>query len=280
MTEDMKHETRDTPLLKKSDVVKSFWLWMFFYVSNYNYERLMANGFVHALIPILRKLYGKDIEEFKLAMKRHLEFFNTEPHFGSIIGGMTIALEEQRAQGKPINDQMITGLKTGLMGPLAGIGDTLWQGTLTPILLSFALSLSAGGSLIGVGMYIVAMPLIMFTIAYNLWMKGYFLGREGLQKLMSGNMVQKVMSIAQTTGGIVLGGLTATFVTLSTPVELQLGEQALKLQADVLDKLLIGLLPLAITLLTLYLLNRKMKSTTVLCIIAIISSVGAALGLF
>lgn len=96
-------------------------------------------------------------------------------------------------------------------------------------------------------------------------------------------MVSALMTRAKTTGGIVLGGLTATFVTLSTPVEFQLGEQALKLQADVLDKLLIDLLPLAITLLTLYLLNRKMKSTTVLCIIAIIaiiSSVGAALGFF
>lgn len=273
-------ETTEQNLLDKSDVVKSFWLWMFFYVSNYNYERLMANGFVHALSPILKKLYGHDKEEMKAALQRHLAFFNTEPHFGSIIGGITIALEEQRAQGKPISDQMINGLKTGLMGPLAGIGDTLWQGTLTPILLSFALSISSQGNLIGVGLYIILMPLIMFTIAYNLWMKGYFLGREGLQKLMAGNMIQKVMTIAQTMGGIVLGALTASFVTLSSPVSFQLGESVLKMQADVLDKLLLGLLPLAITLFTLHLLNRKMKSTTVLCIIAVISGIGAALGIF
>lgn len=276
----IKEQEADKNLLKKSDVVKSFWLWMFFYVSNYNYERLMANGFVHALSPVLKKLYGHDKEEMKAALRRHLTFFNTEPHFGSIIGGITIALEEQRAKGKPISDQVINGLKTGLMGPLAGIGDTLWQGTLTPILLSFALSLSAGGNLIGVGLYIVVMPLIMFTIAYNLWMRGYFLGREGLQKLMSGNMIQRVMSVAQTMGGIVLGGLTASFVTLSSPVKFQLGESVLKLQSDVLDKLLIGLLPLAITMFTLYLLNKKMKSTTVLCILAVVAGLGAAIGIF
>lgn len=272
--------TQQQGMLKKSDVVKSFWLWMFFYVSNYNYERLMANGFVHALSPVLKKLYGHDPEEMKAALRRHLAFFNTEPHFGSIIGGITIALEEQRAKGKPISDQMINGLKTGLMGPLAGIGDTLWQGTLTPILLSFALSLSAGGNLIGVGLYVALMPLIMFTISYNLWMRGYTLGREGLQKLMSGNRIQRVMSVAQTMGGIVLGGLTASFVTLSTPVSFTLGEAALNLQSDVLDKLLIGLLPLPLTLFTLCLLNRKMKSTTVLCVIAGVAGLGAAVGIF
>ncbi len=88
------------------------------------------------------------------------------------------------------------------------------------------------------------------------------------------------MTVAQTMGGIVLGGLSASFVTLSTPVSFQLGESVLKLQADVLDKLLLGFLPLVTTLFTLYLLNKKMKSTTVLCIITILSGVGAAFGIF
>lgn len=267
-------------LLKKSDVVKSFWLWMWFCVSNYNYERLMANGFTHALSPVLKKLYGHDEEAMKEALERHLVFFNTEPHFGGIIGGITVAMEEQKAQGKPISGQMINSLKTGLMGPLAGIGDTLWQGTLTPILLSFAISLGATGNLLGPALYVILMPLIMFTIAYQAWMKGYVLGKDGIRKLLAGNMIKKVMTLAQTMGGIVLGGLTAGFVTLSSPVTINVGESVLKLQADVLDKLLIGLLPLSVTLLTLVLLNKKMKSTTVLGFLAVIAGVGAALGIF
>ena len=276
----MSEEKKETSLLKKSDVVKSFWLWVFFAVSNYNYERLMANAFVHALSPVLKKLYGHDKEELKQALERHLVFYNTEPHFGSIIGGMTVAMEEQRAQGKPISDQMINSLKTGLMGPVAGIGDTLWQGTLIPITVSFGISFGATGNLIGPLFYATVMPGIMLFLAYNLWMKGYLLGREGVQKLLAGNMLQKVMSTAQTMGGIVLGGLAASFVSLSSPLALKLGETALSVQKDVLDKLLLGLLPLGITFLTLFLLNKKMKSTTVLLILTIIAAVGAAIGIF
>lgn len=271
---------KNEKVLKKSDVVKSFWLWMFFCVSNYNYERLMANGFSHALSPVLKKLYGDDEEAMKEALERHLVFFNTEPHFGGIIGGITVAMEEQKANGKPISGQMINGLKTGLMGPLAGIGDTLWQGTLTPILLSFAISLAATGNLLGPILYVILMPLIMFTIAYQAWMKGYILGKDGVRKLLAGNLIKKVMTLSQTMGGIVLGGLTASFVTLSSPAVLNIGETTLSVQTDVLDKLLLGLLPLSITLLTLVLLNRKMKSTKVLLILAAISAIGAVLGIF
>lgn len=276
----MNKENKETSLLKKSDVVKSFWIWVFFAVSNYNYERLMANAFVHALSPVLKKLYGHDEEELKEALERHLVFYNTEPHFGSIIGGMTVAMEEQRAQGKPISSQMINSLKTGLMGPVAGIGDTLWQGTLIPITVSFGISFGATGNLMGPLFYATVMPGIMLVLAYNLWMKGYLLGREGVQKLLAGNMLQKVMSTAQTMGGIVLGGLAASFVTLSSPLSLKLGDSALSIQTDVLDKLLLGLLPLSITFLTLFLLNKKMKSTTVLLILTIVAAVGAAIGIF
>lgn len=276
----MKEETKKNGLLKKSDVVKSFWLWVFFSVSNYNYERLMANAFVHALSPVLKKLYGNDEEEMKKALQRHLVFYNTEPHFGSIIGGMTVAMEEQRAQGQPISDKMINSLKTGLMGPIAGIGDTLWQGTLIPITVSFGISIGATGNLLGPLFYATVMPGIMLVLAYNLWMKGYVLGREGVQKLLAGNMLQKVMSTAQTMGGIVLGGLAASFITLSCPLKFKLGTTTLAIQTGVLDKLLLGLLPLSMTFLTLFLLKKKMKSTTVLLVLTVIAAIGAAIGIF
>lgn len=280
---DMKNkevEKKEVSLLKKSDVVKSFWLWMFFSVSNYNYERLMANGFVHALSPVLKRLYGNDKEKMTKALQRHLVFFNIEPHFGSIVGGITVAMEEQKAQGKPISTKMINSLKTGLMGPLSGIGDTLWQGTLIPITLSFGISFGATGNLVGPLFYAIVMPAIILFIAYNLWMKGYILGKEGVQKLLAGNMLQKVMNTAQTTGAIVLGGLAAGFVKLSSPLSLKMGNSVLSVQTAVLNKLFLGLLPLSITLFTFLLLNKKMKSTTVLLILAVVSGVGAFIGIF
>lgn len=266
--------------LSKKDVAKSFWRWTFFSHSNYNYERMQSTGFAHAMIPVLTRLYGNDTEKLKNAMQRHLEFFNTEPHFGGVIGGISIAMEEQKANGAPISGQMISSIKTGLMGPLAGVGDTLWQGTIVPILLSFAISIGAKGNLLGPSIYVVAMFCIMWTIAYQLWMRGYFLGKEGIMKILTGDMLKKTLTLSQTLGGIVIGGLTATFVQLSTPLKIHAGSAVISVQQNVLDVLFKGMLPFAMTLLVLLLLNKKLKSTYVLLIIVLIAGIGAAFWIF
>ena len=249
--------------LDKKEIVKAFWRWTFFSHSNYNYERLPATGMVN-----------------RAAIKRHMAFFNTEPHFGGVIHGMVIAMEEQRANGAPISDETINGMKTGLMGPFAGIGDTLWQGTLTPIVLSFGISLASTGNLLGPVLYTLIMFGVMLPIAYTLWMKGYEVGREGIQKILEGDLLRKVMTGASTMGGIVLGALTAGFVKLSTPLVLTLGGSNLSVQQNILDKLLVNILPLAITLITLKLLNKKLKSTTVLLILIVIGAIGGMTYLF
>ena len=133
MTPDMMDEGKKVSLTRR-DVQRSFWLWTFFSHANYNYERLQGTAFAQAMTPIIRKLY-KDPDEIKAALKRHLVFFNTEPNVGGVIHGAVIAMEEQRANGAPIDDDAINSVKSGLMGPLAGIGDVISQGTITPILL-------------------------------------------------------------------------------------------------------------------------------------------------
>lgn len=271
--------TRKT--LSKKDVVKSFWRWTFFSHANYNYERLCGTGFCHAMAPIIEKLYKDDPAEYKAAVKRHMEFYNTEPHFGGVINGMVIAMEEERANGAPISDEAINGIKTGLMGPFAGIGDTLWQGTLTPILLSIGISLASTGSLSGPLLYSVLMMGIMLSIAYYVWMTGYRLGKEGLQKILESNLIKKVITGASALGAIVMGALTASFVSVSTPLTINIQGASMSVQADILDKLFRGLLPLAMTLGVLYLLkNKKVKATKVMLLLILVGAIGAVIGIF
>lgn len=275
-----KEETIERKLSKK-DVVKAFWRWTFFSHANYNYERLQATGVVHAFSPALKKLYGDKPEEMKQACERHMQFFNTEPSFGGPILSIVLAMEEQRANDAPIDDATINGLKTGLMGPLAGIGDTLWQGTLIPILLSFTLAFGAEGNIImgPVAFFVLHMAVMLF-IAYYLWMKGYENGREGIQKIMSGSLLPYIMTFSQTLGAIVIGSLAANFVAVSTQLQIPLEEgEYLSIQTDVLDKLVLGLLPLAITLGTYILLKRKIKPTTVLLIMIVVGAVLAGFGI-
>ncbi|MFC6181364.1 PTS system mannose/fructose/sorbose family transporter subunit IID [Lactiplantibacillus daowaiensis] len=261
--------------LSKKEVVRAFWRWTFFSHANYNYERLQATGVIHALSPILKHLYGDDEDEMKEALQRHMEFFNTEPHFGGAILGMTIAMEEEKANGAPITSSTINSLKTGLMGPLAGIGDTLWQGTLIPILLSFTVSFGAKGNVfMGPILFVLLHLGIIWGIGYLSWMQGYSLGKEGIAKVLKGSLLPTVMTYAQCLGPIVIGALSATFVKVSTPMKINLGKEVLKVQTGILDKLILGLLPLGITLLAYYLLKRKFKPTTVVLILMLVGLVG------
>lgn len=265
----------DAKKVTKKEVVRAFWRWTFFSHANYNYERLQATGVIHALSPIFKNLYGDDEGQMKEALQRHMQFFNTEPHFGGAILGMTIAMEEEKANGAPITGETINGLKTGLMGPLAGIGDTLWQGTLIPILLSFTIGFgSKGNILMGPILFAILHLGIIWTVGYMSWMQGYKLGKEGIAKVLQGSLLPTVMTYAQCMGPIVIGALSATFVKVSSPMKFHLGKTVMKVQTGILDKLVLGLLPLLVTLLAYYLLKRKFKPTTVLLILVIVGLVG------
>lgn len=105
--------------LSKKDVLKAFWKWTFFSHANYNYERLQASGVLQSMSHLPEKLYPGNKEEQQKFMERHMAFYNTEPHFGGIINGMVVAMEEERANGANITDDAINSVKTGLMGPMA-----------------------------------------------------------------------------------------------------------------------------------------------------------------
>lgn len=266
--------------LTKKDVRKAFWRWTFFSHSNYNYERLEATGVIHAYKHVIKKLYGDDPEKLRECLLRHMNFYNTEPHIGGVITGIVLAMEEERANGADITDDAINGVKTGLMGPFAGIGDTLWQGTLTPILLAFGLSLGRDGNLLGPILYTVLMFGIMWPVAYICWMKGYELGRDGVEKIMGGNQLKMIITGASAMGAITLGALSAQFVSVSTPLVFQMGESDPLVLQEQLDKLFLNILPLGVTLLTLYLLkNKQMKATTVMGILVIIGIIGGVTGI-
>lgn len=274
-----KEESKKVALTKK-DLRTAFWRWTFFSHANYNYERLQATGVVHAFSPILKKLYKGDKDGMKKALERHMQFFNTEPSFGGPILSVAIAMEEEKANGAEIEDEDINGFKTGLMGPLAGIGDTLWQGTLIPILLSFTIPFAAKGNIVlgPIAFFALHMGIMLF-IAYKLWMTGYETGKKGILELMAGNKLNQVLSFARVLGPIVIGSLAAQFVKVSTPLELSLGGDALSLQTNVLDALVPGLLPFGVTMLAYFLLKKQIKPTTVLVILIVVGLVGGTLGI-
>ncbi|GAA5421576.1 PTS system mannose/fructose/sorbose family transporter subunit IID [Tetragenococcus halophilus] len=270
----------ETNKLTKKEVKKAFWRWMFFSHANYNYERLQSTGVAYALSPILKKIYKDDPEQLSEALSRHLQFFNTEPSFGGPILSVSIAMEEQKAEGEPIEGTMVESFKTGLMGPIAGVGDSLFQGTLIPILLSLTIPFGSSGNIImGPVAYGVLLLGIMLPLARWLWLQGYYTGRKGVTELLRSSLLQKVMFFCKYLGAIVMGALAASFVEVSTSLQIPLGSDSLDVQEQILDTLLLGILPLGITLGTYWMLKRRMKPTTVLVVLILIGVIGGAFGI-
>jgi PTS system mannose-specific IID component len=270
--------------LSRGDVLRSFWLWTFFSHANYNYERLQGTAFAQAMGPIIRKLYDSP-DEIKAALKRHLVFFNTEPNVGGIIHGAVIAMEEQRANGADIDDDAINSVKSGLMGPLAGIGDSISQGTITPILLSIGIGLAQAGNVIGPILYLVLEVGIMVALAYFFWFQGYDRGRVGVTDLLKSGTLDKALTGAGVLGNMVMGALTFqfvhVFVTWHVGIDVGGGQTTyFDFQEDLVAAIYPGLLPLAFTLLTWYLLARRRVSPIVLLVIYLVVAMVGAFPIF
>ena len=227
--------------------MKVWWRWVFFQEASVSYERLQAPGFFYAISPVLVKLYGDNPEELTAACKRHMQFYNSEPYCGLAIHGITLALEEERANGAPISDEAINSLKTGLMGPLAGIGDTISWSTLMYLLIGLFLPLAKKGNPLGGIGPIVLLTVICFGIGYFLTQKCYTFGYSFAENMLKSGLVNKIIAGASILGLFMMGGLASTYVTVSTPIKFATSAYTTTLQS-IFDSIVPGLLPLIVVL--------------------------------
>jgi PTS system mannose-specific IID component len=273
----------------RGDVLRSWILWTFFSHANYNYERLQGTAFAHAMTPIIRRLYHTP-DEIRAALKRHLVFFNTEPNIGSVIHGSVIAMEEQRANGADIDDEAINSVKSGLMGPLAGIGDTISQGTITPILLALGIGLAGlttavsgeapdvsnvEGSPLGAIVYVILEVAIILSIGYVAFTQGYYRGRTFVTDILRTGVMDRIITGASVLGNLVLGALAAQFVWIYIAVPIRVGATSINIQTGIFDRIFPGLLGLGLVLLTWWLLRRGISPVMLLIAYLVIALVGS-----
>ena len=241
----------------------AWWRWLLFLHASYNYERLQGLGFAHAMRPVIDHLYSSTAER-AAALRRHLVFFNSEPQFGALVPAAVIAMEEERASGADLTDEAINGVKSGLMGPLAGVGDSLIQGLVTPLLLAMGIQLAQQGYLAAPLVYALLISAIVIGTSYGFWSLGYRWGRAAVSRVLASGWVRTLSDAAAITGMTVVGALTATVVRVSTPAAVAVGQAVVDLQSDVLDVILLNALPLALTLGVWWLLNRRVPSLRVI----------------
>ncbi len=252
--------------------------WLMFLHASYNYERLQGLGFAHAMKPVIEHLYRSTADR-AAALKRHLVFFNSEPQFGALVPAAVIAMEEQRAAGAGISDEAVNGVKSGLMGPLAGVGDSLIQGLITPLLLSLGISLAQQGNLAGPLLYAVLISAVVIGSSFAFWTLGYRWGRVAVSRVLASGWVQSITAATAIVGMAVVGGLSPGLVQFSTSASLSVGQAVVSVQKDVLDPILRGLLPLALTLSVWWLLARRVSLLRVIGLLFVAGIDLAYLGL-
>lgn len=282
-----------------------------FVSGSFNYERMHNGGFCFAMIPAIRKLYTRE-EERADALKRHLEFYNTHPYVSTPILGVALALEEERANGADVDDATIQGVKVGMMGPLAGVGDPVFWFTLRPMLGALGASLAMGGSLIGPILFFVLWNVIRWAFVWYTEEFGYRSGSK-ISEDLSGGLLQKVTKIASILGMFVLGSLVQRWVSIDfkpivSSVQLSEGayinwtslpaggegirqafeqftsgmslspEKIVTLQ-DNLNSLLPGIMPVCLTFLCMWLLKKNVSPIVIIISLFAVGILGHIVGL-
>ena len=247
-------------MLSKGEVLKSWTIWWIIAEVGHSFERMQAPMFCTAMVPALKKFYpgeenkGKYIE----ALKRHMTFFNTEAHWGGgPCLGLSLAMEEKKSQAyDEIPGEVILNLKTGLMGPLAGIGDTISWSTLMYLFIGLFLPLAQKGNPLGGIGPVVCLTVVCFAIGYILTERSYAYGYSFAENMLKSGLVNMIIAGASILGLFMMGGLASTYVTVSTPIKFATSTYTTTLQS-ILDSILPGILPLIVVLLVWKYLSKS-----------------------
>lgn len=268
--------------ISKKALSKAFHNWYYGNLTCFSQEHMQTFGYLVSMLPIVEDLYDTP-EEKARSMNTYRTFFNTEPQLGTVIVGITAGLEEARANDTgDVDDETINGLRAGLMGPVAGIGDSLVVGTVIPILLGIAMGMSTGGSPLGAIFYIIAWNLLAYFGMRLAFFKGYELGGKALDFLV-GAQGEALRDSVTMLGGIVIGAVAASWVSVTTAFTMTAegaDEPFLVLQ-DTLDSVFPGFLTALVIIFCWWLMaKKKISPIKVMLLLVLIAFVGVFIGFF
>ena len=268
-----------TKKLSKKTLNRAWADWAFWSHCCYNWVRMQGIGFAHTMVPVTKELYADDPEARKEVMKREMEFFNTEPEIGIICHGLAIAMEEQKANGAPITGEMITSVKTSLMGPLAGLGDTFFQGVLIPICVALFIDMTLAGVYSAPIIYAVVVTALSIIISYSLVMFSYSKGNEAVLQMIDSGILDEILRGANIMGCTVMGALIATYVGVRCGISFEAAGTTLNLQEGLFDAIMPGILPLLLTLGCYLALKKGFSTTKVILGVVVIGIIGSLTGI-
>ena len=276
--------------VSKKTLKKSFLNWFFWNGCSQQAETMLGMAFGQSMAPVIDELYETK-EDKAAALQRHITLFNTESQVGSICNGIAIGMEEQLANGNG-SAESIQEAKVALIGPTSAIGDSLWVATIIPLLLTICLSIASaipGSAWVGALLYMIIYPLGTYLLSWKLFNLGYKAGLDGVQRFMASGELDRIMQAITVLGLIVVGALTASFVTCNLNIDIKTAAQVFDSASGTyvegvisvfnLDNLLNSVFPHIVPLaLTLFVYNLYTKKNwTPLAIMGLILVLAAVL---
>ena len=262
--------------ISKKTLSKSFHHWYYGNLTCFSQEHMQTFGYLTSMLPIIEELYDKKEDQAK-ALKTYTAFFNTEPQLGTVIVGVTAGLEEARANGaEDVDDETINGLRAGLMGPIAGIGDSLFWGVWRVVCAGLAIGFANAGKILAPIIFLVLFNVPNFLCRYYGACLGYSLGAKYIEKLYANGMIEILTKAAGIVGLIMVGAMTSNTVIFKTVLEFKMKGQSLMNVQSALDSIFKGIVPLLMTFGCYKLLNKKVN---VIAIIFGIVALGIVLSL-
>ena len=276
--EKMNQVTHEVESITKKDLRKMFWYSIPFY-SGWSMERQAASGCVFTMMPLLKKLYKDQPEKLKESLVRNNELYAINDQFHEFVAGVLISMEEQNAKTDGFDTSAISNVKVALMGPLAGVGDSFFRGTLRVIAISIGASLMAKGNPLGILMFLLVWNVPCFLVKYFGTFLGYRLGVNFITKAAESGIMQKIMEAAGMLGMMAIGAMSVTSVHTNFALAIGSGEGATTIQA-VLDSIMPACASIGLTWGMYALLRKKIHPLILIFGTMIVCILFSAIGIF
>lgn len=246
--------------------------------STYNYEKMQALGYIYAMIPVIRRQYPDKADQIE-ALQRHNEIFNTTPTMASVITGLSASMEVEASHNKEIDKTSINALKVSLMGPFAGIGDSIFQGSLRIIALGIGISLAIAGNPLGILLHLLIYNIPAHFVRYYGVYLGYGLGSNFIRKATESGVMGYITKGASIVGLMTVGAMTCTMVSFQIPAVFNIQGTELAIQS-VIDQIFPNLLPILLTFGCFRAVNKGAKPIVIMLIFMVAGVLGKIVGIF
>lgn len=258
--------------INKKDLQKLFWRAIPMEHS-WNYERMDNVGFAWALMPILKKLYPNK-EDYEKALQRHLTLYNVTPYIDTFPMAIAAAMEETNSKDPNFNTGSIQDVKTALMGPLSGIGDAFFWGTLRILATGIGTALALKGSILGPILFFLVFNIPAMLARYYGAFLGYGLGTNVIGSIQNSGIMDTVTKYASLVGMMVVGAMTMDMTTIKLTTKIGLGKNSQTLQS-LLNGIFPGIVTLALFGLMYWMLKKKWNPLLIMLLILVVSILAA-----